>query len=181
MEINNDDNSPTSGRAAADPGATQRERRDRVAQRIRTLSRWLDGAFRIPGTRIRLGWDALIGLLPVVGDAAGVALSSYLVHLAARAGAPRRMRVQMGANILLDFLLGLVPVVGDLIDITSRANLRNLKMLEGWLEEQDRQDQRPAPQQPDWPRMLFLLVLGFALVAVFTLTGGAERLVQAFG
>ena len=92
-----------------------------VARRLQRLAWLLDSALHIPGTNIRLGLDALIGLIPGVGDAISAAISAYIVVEAARLGASRRIITLMVANIAIDTLVGSVPVLGDLIDITGRT------------------------------------------------------------
>lgn len=97
--------------------------------RVEKLSRLLDEAFRIPGTRIRLGLDSLIGLIPGVGDVAGLLMGSYLVLEAHRLGAPGELKLRMARNVAVDALVGLVPVFGDLYDVAYRSNRRNVQML----------------------------------------------------
>src|SRR5688500_19829396 len=86
-------------------------------ERLRALSRLLDSAFVIPGTRYRFGLDALIGLVPGLGDAVSAVFSSYLVLQASRLGAPRSVVTRMIANIGLDTLVGWIPILGDLFDV----------------------------------------------------------------
>jgi hypothetical protein len=102
-------------------------------QWVRRLTRWLDRAVTVPGTRIRLGLDPILGLLPVGGDVVGVALSIYLMIEAARLGAPAPLLVQMTVNVLVDLGLGTVPVAGDVADVFWKANSRNLQLLEEFL------------------------------------------------
>ena len=101
----------------------------RAIRRVERLARLLDSEFRIPGTRFRFGIDGLIGLAPGIGDAAGLALSSYIVLEAWRLGTPPPILVRMIANLALDGAVGTVPVVGDLFDIAWKANRRNLDLL----------------------------------------------------
>lgn len=110
----------------------QARRRASLA-RMRILAYWLDDAFRVPLIGKRIGIDGIIGVLPFVGDFAGLALSSLMVGEAARLGAPRRVLVRMGANAGFDFLIGLTPVVGDLADMAFKANRRNQRLMENWL------------------------------------------------
>jgi hypothetical protein len=97
------------------------------------LRRWavlLDSAFRIPGTRIRFGLDAIIGLLPGLGDVTTPMFSALVLVQAVRMRLPIVVQGRIVANAALDMLLGLVPVLGDLVDIGWKANLRNLALLE---------------------------------------------------
>ena len=98
--------------------------------RLRALARTLDSAVPIPGTKIRFGADALLGLVPVVGDLAGAALSGYVVLSAARLGVPRAVLARMVANLGADALVGTVPLLGDFFDVGWRANTRNVDLLE---------------------------------------------------
>ena len=87
---------------------------DPLAQ-ARTLARLLDSAARVPGTEIRFGADAILGLVPGLGDVAGAALAGYLVILAQRLGAPRAVVLRMLGNVAFDTLVGTVPLAGDLV------------------------------------------------------------------
>lgn len=99
-------------------------------QRLRALSRLLDSAIAIPGTRYRIGLDPILGLLPGGGDTAGMLMSLYIVLEAARLGASRSVLGQMAFNILLETLVGTVPVLGDVFDATWKSNVRNIQLLE---------------------------------------------------
>lgn len=103
-------------------------------ERYRTFARALDSQFRIPFTPIRFGWDALIGLLPGAGDAIGGILSAYGLWVGTRLGAPASVLARMLLNLLIDVVIGAVPVLGDLFDVGWKGNLRNLALLERWVE-----------------------------------------------
>jgi hypothetical protein len=97
------------------------------------LRRWavlLDSAFRVPGTNIRFGLDAVIGLIPGVGDISTPAFAGLILVQAVRMRLPIVVQARMVLNAAVDMLLGLVPVLGDLVDIGWKANLRNLALLE---------------------------------------------------
>ena len=98
--------------------------------RIRTLARMLDSAVAIPGTKIRVGADSILGLIPVVGDLGGAALSGYIVLTSARLGAPASTLLRMLINIAIDTVVGSVPVLGDMFDVGWRANMKNADLLE---------------------------------------------------
>lgn len=91
----------------------------------------MDDLVRIPGTRRGIGLDALIGLLPGVGDLVGSGLSAAIMYEAVRARVPVPVLARMAWNLVLDALLGLVPLVGDLLDVAHRANRRNYRLLTG--------------------------------------------------
>ena len=98
--------------------------------RARTLARLLDSAAKVPGTGIRFGADAILGLIPGLGDVAGAALAGYLVILAQRLGAPRAIVLRMLANVAVDTIGGTVPLIGDLFDVAFKSNTRNAALLE---------------------------------------------------
>ena len=111
------------------------EEADRIRRRLRRLGRILDAEYRIPGTRYRFGLDPLLGLLPGVGDTAGVALSAYILYEARRLGVSRSTLTRMAANVGVDALIGTIPVAGDLFDFAYKSNQRNLRMIERELDE----------------------------------------------
>ena len=113
--------------------AGTRSRGARIA-RIDALATLLDTALVIPGTTVRFGLDALIGLFPAVGDIITTALSLFIVHEAYQLGAPSHVIVRMLGNVALDGVFGAVPLVGDAFDILWRANRRNMRLLHEWLE-----------------------------------------------
>lgn len=102
--------------------------------RVRRVARLLDSALRVPGTNIRFGLDAVIGLVPGLGDMAGAALAGYLVLLAGRLGAPPAVVLRMLGNIAVDAVAGAVPVLGDLFDVGWKANTRNVELLDRYLD-----------------------------------------------
>jgi hypothetical protein len=103
-------------------------RRERI-ERLDRLATLLDTAFVIPGTNIRFGADALIGLAPGIGDSVTTALAAYIVYEAHQLGAPRRVLIRMIGNVAIDGIVGAVPVFGDLFDVAFRANRRNVRIL----------------------------------------------------
>ena len=111
----------------------------------RRLAVLMDDAVTVPGTKVGLGLDALIGLVPGIGDALGSGLSGVIVYDAIRARVPMPMLALMGLNLLVDAMLGVVPGIGDLLDVAHRANRKNVRMLVG---EVERQPLRPQPSVP---------------------------------
>lgn len=97
---------------------------------MKVLANFLDSAFILPGTQIRFGIDALIGLIPGIGDSLGAVISSYIILLAARAGAPRWTLGKMIGNVALETLIGFIPIVGDLFDLVWKANRKNVELFE---------------------------------------------------
>jgi hypothetical protein len=109
--------------------------RDRVA-RLDWLATLLDTVLVIPGTKIRFGLDAIIGLFPGIGDAVTTVLSLFIVHEAYQLGAPGHLIARMLGNVAIDGLFGAVPIVGDAFDVLWRANVRNVLLLREWLERE---------------------------------------------
>jgi hypothetical protein len=113
-----------------------RSRYERVA-RLDALATLLDTAFILPGTNVRFGLDALIGLVPGIGDAITTAMSLYIVHEARQLGAPSHVIFRMLANIAIDGFVGAVPLLGDAFDVIWRSNRRNMRLLREWLARED--------------------------------------------
>lgn len=99
-------------------------------KQVQTLARLLDDAIVIPGTNVRLGLDAIIGLFPIGGDLLGVLLSSFIVMQSKRLGVPKSVQNKMWTNIAIDAVAGFVPVIGDVIDVGWKANRKNAQLLE---------------------------------------------------
>ena len=114
------------GQATAHPaGFSERER---TIERLDRLATLLDTAYRVPGTNVRFGLDALIGLFPGLGDVASAALSAYLIYEARRLGVRRSAIARMIGNVALDMVVGALPLVGDAADVFWRANARNMRI-----------------------------------------------------
>jgi len=121
--------------------ARPRSRQERIA-RLDALAALLDSAFVIPGTQIRFGVDALIGLVPGIGDAITTVMSLFIVNEARALGAPPLLIARMLANVAFDGMVGAVPLVGDAFDVAFRANRRNMALLRAHL---DNVEGRAAP------------------------------------
>lgn len=109
-------------------------------ERVEALSRTMDAAVTLPGTNITVGLDALVGLLPGIGDTASLAVAAYIASHGIGLKARKRHMVRMGGNIFIDWLIGLVPLIGDIFDVGWRGNLRNAALLrqiteDRWAEE----------------------------------------------
>lgn len=96
----------------------------------RKYAEFLDDWFRIPGTKIKVGLDPILGLVAGIGDLAGASLSVYFMFYATRLGAKSSVLLRMFMNIMADLIIGLIPVFGDLFDVAWKANLRNAQLLE---------------------------------------------------
>jgi hypothetical protein len=93
------------------------------------LVRFLDDGVRLPGTNYRFGFDAVLGLLPVVGDASTALGSLSLFWLALKRDVPKSVLVRMALNVALDSLVGAVPVLGDAFDLFWKSNRKNLSLI----------------------------------------------------
>ncbi len=105
----------------------------RRSKRVRLLGQLLDNSIPIPGTGRRIGLDAVIGLVPGIGDLVGGVLSGYIVLEAARAQVPTATLVRMLGNVGIDTLLGVIPGLGDIFDAAWKANMKNVVLLQGHL------------------------------------------------
>jgi hypothetical protein len=104
-----------------------------MARNLERLAWLMDRAFHIPGTRIRVGLDALVGLLPVGGDVLTGLVQAAIVLIALRHyKVPKIVAARMAANVLIDVAVGAIPVLGDLFDIGFKANTRNVQLLEAY-------------------------------------------------
>ncbi len=139
-------------------------------ERYRRLATALDARWRVPGTPVRFGWDALIGLVPGLGDAAGGLLGAYGIFAAYELGAPPVVLLRLLFNLGIDMLLGAVPLVGDLFDVAWKGNLRNVTVLDRWLERPEEIRRRSTLLFGTILFTLFLLLLA-ALYAAFRLAG----------
>ena len=105
-----------------------------AVRRMRFVARLLDDSVRVPGTRLRVGLDPILGVVPGAGDAIAAALSIYIVLESARLGVPFLTLLRMIANVSLDFAVGSVPLLGTLFDAVWKANRRNLRLALSHLE-----------------------------------------------
>ena len=128
---------------------------------LRYLSNLWDRALSVPGTRFRVGFESLLGLLPIGGDVIGILLSSYILLRAAQLGLPAAILARMLFNLLLDGVVGSVPILGDLFDTTWKANTRNVNLLEAYLQSSH------SPQRTN--RWFLLGLLGVLLVTLTAL------------
>ena len=144
---------------------------------MRDLARVLDEAVRIPGTNIRIGLDALLGLLPGGGDVAGGVFSGLIILQAARAGAPAPVLGRMLANVAIDVVVGAIPLLGDLFDVAWRANTRNVRLLESW-RERPATTKRASALTVGGILLALLLLVGLAVWGSITLFGALLDLLR---
>jgi hypothetical protein len=103
--------------------------------RFRRIATALDARWRLPGTSLRFGWESVIGLVPGLGDGLAGLIGSYGLYAGWRLGAPAAILARMLLNLGIETIVGTVPIAGDLFDVGFKGNLRNLRLLERWLEQ----------------------------------------------
>jgi hypothetical protein len=140
----------------------KRERALRELNRLRFITRLFDDYFRVPGTRIGFGLDALLGLIPGVGDIVAAVVGVYALRVARSFNAPNVIQMHMLVNIALDASIGSIPIIGDVFDFFYRAQSRNLALIEDWVS---------TPHKTAKRSRRGLVGMAFAIVLVFaTLT-----------
>ncbi len=137
---------------------------DDVHAEERALAHLLDSAFRVPGTNWRFGLDGLLGLVPGIGDAAGLVLSSGVIVRAVSKGARGATVVRMVGNVAVDAVLGAIPVIGSVFDFGFKANNRNITLLERHLD-----DPAGTRQQSGTSLRRTVVAVVAAVVAIFVL------------
>ena len=106
-----------------------------VRQRIEGMERLLERSFVVPGVNAPIGLDAIVGLIPVVGDVVTAAMGAYIIWEANNLGLPTWKLWRMGGNLLFDSAVGAIPVAGDVFDFLFRSNSRNLRILKRHLDK----------------------------------------------
>lgn len=119
---------PLTDPVRAQPAPLSADHAARIA-RLERLAHQLDSRFRLPGTKIRFGWDSILGLVPGVGDVVTLAPAAWIWLEAHRMGAPTGLKTRMAINSGVDWIVGSIPVVGDLFDVGIKANRRNVALL----------------------------------------------------
>lgn len=139
-----------------------RSRTDFPLREIEHLAWLLDSSIPIPGLRLRIGLESLLGLIPVLGDALGAMLSTYILVLSAKLGAPKVTLLRMAVNVAVEAVVGVVPFLGDAFDFVWKANTRNVILLRTHMTDPAR------ARRGDW---LFALALVLVLLALLVLLG----------
>ena len=106
-----------------------------VRRRIEAMEKLLENSLVIPGVNYRIGLDAIVGLVPVVGDVATAAMGAYAVWEARNLGIPKWKLWRMAGNVAFDTALGAIPLVGDVFDLAFRSNTRNLRIIRRHLDK----------------------------------------------
>jgi len=141
--------------------------RSSALDQVNHLAWLLDNSIRLPLINYRIGLDALVGLIPGLGDIAGLLLSGFILIQAIRLGVPSSTLIQMLGNILLETLIGVVPVVGDVFDATFKANVRNVRLLN---QAVGAHQPRTVPHEPSRKHLLVKLIAALlGIVAMISL------------
>ena len=106
-----------------------------VRRRLEAMELLLERAFVVPGTSYRIGLDAIVGLVPVLGDLVTTAMGAWMVWEGRNLGMSKFQLWRMAGNVGVDTVVGAVPIVGDLFDFAFRSNSRNLRILKRWLDK----------------------------------------------
>jgi hypothetical protein len=106
-----------------------------IRRRIEALEMLLERSFVIPGVKMPVGLDSIVGLVPVIGDFITAAMGAYIVWEANNLGLPKWKLWRMAGHIAFDTALGAVPVAGDLFDVLYKSNTKNLKIIKRHLDK----------------------------------------------
>jgi hypothetical protein len=134
--------------------------RSRALAEVETLAWLLDNSIPVPGTGRRFGIDAIVGLVPVVGDVISAGMGLFVVWRASRLGLPRIVVARMLATSALDLIVGSIPLIGDAFDLWFKANSRNMGLLRRHLERPE------TSTRDDWIVVLALVGVVVAVIAV---------------
>jgi hypothetical protein len=155
---------------------TERDRSRELAE-VEAIAWLLDNSIPVPGTGRRFGVDAIIGLVPVVGDVVCAGMGLFVVWRASRMGLPRIVVTRMLVVSALDFVIGSIPIAGDAFDLWFKANTRNLALLRRHLERPE------TSTRDDWMVVTGLLAVVIAIVAIigWLLVSLVSALIGLFG
>lgn len=153
-----------SGRSPIDPSAAERLRR------LKSLAWFLDESIPLPGGW-RIGVDAIVGLIPGIGDAIGAVLSAYIINEARALGAPRSVLLRMSMNVMLETVIGAIPFAGDLFDAAYKANMKNLALLEHYQLDPVGSRRRSGAFVFGFSVLLGLLVIAMIAIPVLVVVG----------
>jgi hypothetical protein len=138
---------------------------------LRKFAFLMDQAFPIPGTNIRVGLDAVLGLIPGIGDVIGAILSTWIIAGALRHRVPARVIVRMVLNVAIDLVFGAVPVAGDVFDFLYEENMKNMRLLEKY------RDRRRPPRSASQIAFTLGVIITFLVLFALVLFAGVIALV----
>src|ERR1044071_3626656 len=162
--------------------AARKPEKVEVERSLDRLSNLLDGLFRVPGTSWRFGLDAIVGLIPGVGDAATSLASFYILAAGVRYRVPKVTLLRMGMNIGLDFLLGAIPGVGDLFDFAWKSNEMNMELIRKRATVKTAEEAKQG-RKSDWMfvGLIILVLIGLLVGSVFLAVYLLKLVGQALG
>ena len=131
---------------------------------VRAIRKVMDEAVPIPGTKIKFGLDAVLGLIPGVGDVGSAAVGAYILRAGARLGVPTVVLVRMLFNLFIDAAIGVIPIVGDCLDVLYKANAKNARLVEQAVAN------RETTARASWLKLTGVFVV-FAVIVVGGLVG----------
>ena len=138
---------------------------------LRKFARLMDEAVAVPGTNIRVGLDAAVGLIPGIGDIVGGVLSTWIIVGALRHRVRARIIMRMIGNVLIDLIFGAVPLAGDVFDFLFEENMRNMRLLEL------HRDRRRPPRSVSQIAGVAILIVGFVILVAVSLIVALAALV----
>ncbi len=159
---------------SANPSSSTGINKKNISQIAQALGQLLDSSLTIPGTKIKVGLDPLIGLIPGIGDLISNGIGSSLLFLATKAGVPRIVILRMSMNIVINMVVGAIPIVGDLFSIWFKSNLQNAQIL-----HKHSQTTAPVTTVIDWlyvSAIILVMILILSLVLSFIFWLGSSLL-----
>lgn len=137
------------------------EEQRQALERLDRFSYWTDSNIRVPFTKFRFGLSPLIGLIPGIGDFAGLILSLYVLYEARKVGADGTVQRKMIRNMLIEFVGGLTPVLGDAFDAVYKANTKNTDLLRRYLYHELGEE---PPKKFPWMTFILMCILFLGLL-----------------
>jgi hypothetical protein len=130
---------------------------------LRRFAYLMDQAFPVPGTNIRVGLDAVLGLIPGIGDVMGALLSTWVIAGALRHRVPARVILRMVLNISIDLIFGAIPVAGDVFDFLYEENMQNMRLLE------KHRDRTRPPRHTSEIGLILVAIIAFLVLLALTM------------
>ena len=138
-----------------------------VEQSLERLGWLMDDLVRVPVLGWRFGLDALLGLIPGVGDTATSLVSFYILASAVRYRVPKITLLRMGLNIGIDYILGSLPLVGDLFDAAWKSNQMNVELLRKRATVSAPEARKGRTSDWLFVGLIIVLLIGLAVGAAF--------------
>ena len=139
----------------------EKQKRAELEPLFRWLALLMDNLLQLPGTKLRFGFDPLLGLIPAVGDTGSAIISALALIAAARRGLPKILLARMGLNILINEAVGIIPVLGDAFSFWFKSNQRNYELLKRYTA---------APGRATKSNWIFVGLVLFALGAILVVS-----------